>query len=741
MKRAASSKIEVYTMAKITLYDNHPPSLTAGTYKIEVTQTLTVGNDSLTLELPDRKNGNGTTTGAKDLEFTVAGEHYALNSLQIDSVFPPAGAMGDFSLVLPHIILNRSTLPWENGSGDGKGTTPWLALLLFQEGEISASEGKDFFVRHIPVSAWESAPNEPPKSQSPKEDQVSIIVCANPTGWDSTILPTYDELSKFVHVRSTDGVEKAVVVSKRLPEKDEKNIVHLVSLENCFDATGAFAGKSIDSKPALISLKSWEFFCNDHFIISEELIESDSSGFTDDQKVVLLRIKGSEYFNDADLIKAITTQGLSINANKAGDQLKTKLLTTFRIGHLPDILKHLDRKNDARLRLATNNTVSDPVITAGYVTIPYYLKTGNKIDALYRGPMIPQTASPATDFVPLFHADKAFRYIKEVDKLDVSYAAAWELGKLLAIQNKNFSIALYQWKRACYQAIKLSQKKSPGTSPVLPAPPPYVKTWFDNVKDLKGIPIDYLIPDPALIPFESIRFFEIDETWLKYLIDGAFSIGRISDAEKTHDQTVYAYPGFEFLHTSDTMNRSGFLLHSVAVAGWPNLVIYDHSGGQATNSVPVGYDDLPGQLDNNSKYDFGEKLVDVAFGTGDTFYYKNGVSGQVEFSKTNFGIGQSIANSYTASYRNTPYRKDKLSPNLLICLFKEPIRTIGIHQKPESIHFAILEENDGVKKYTDNGIAGIDGLSGTPTASAIAQKLMENAEVEVVQFALGTKGV
>lgn len=695
-------------MAKIILYDNHPPSLTAGTYKITVEQTLTVGNDSLTLELPDRNNGNGTTTGAKDLEFTVAGEHYALNSLQIDSVFPPAGAMGDFSQVLPHIILNRSTLPWENKAKAGDTTnTPWLALLLFQEGEISASEGKpegkDFFVKHIPVSAWESAPNEPPKSQSPKEDQVSIIVCAkNP--WDNNIMPTYAELSQLAHVRSTDGVEKAVVVSKRLPEKDEKNIVHLVSLENCFDGSGNFAGKSIDGKPALISLKSWQFFCNDRFIISEEANEvyKKTKDSTEDIKLKLIgdseaidykvanlvddklidavdQIVGQAYFKNADLIAKLPApyQGYKdsfqsfiddVSKIQAVDKDNLKkidfLLKTFRIGHLPDILKHLDRKNDARLRLATNNTVSDPVITAGYVTIPYHLKTGNKIDALYRGPMVPKAPATASPFDALFHADKAFRYIKEVNKLDVSYAAAWELGKLLAIQNKNFSIALYKWKRACYQVIKLSQKKSPGTSPVLPAPPPYVKTWFDNVKDLKGIPIDYLIPDPALIPFESIRFFEIDEIWLKYLIDGAFSIGRISDAEKTQDQNLYGR--FDFLKTSNTI-RSGFLLHSVAVAGWPDLVIHNNTAG------------------------------------------------------------------------NAPYRKEKLSPNLLIYLFKEPIGTIGIHQKPESIHFAILEENDGVKKYTDNGIAGIDGLSGTSTASVIAQKLMENAEVEVVQFALSTK--
>lgn len=638
------------------MYDNHLPSLRAGTYKIEVQQTLTVGsNDSLTLDLPERKDASGKNTGEKNLEFTVAGEHYAINPLQMDSIFPPAGSMGDFSLVLPHIILNRSTLPWENKAGDGVNTTPWLALLLFHEEELADSEGnaagKDFFVKHIPISEW-----VPKQSSSEKEEQVSVLVCTKATGWDSHIIPTYNELPLFTHVRSTNGVGKAVVVCKRLPQKDKKNIVHLVSLEDCFNETGEFVGKSFEGELALVSLKSWEFFCNDHFIISEELIES--STLPDElQKESLRKMKGREYFKDEDII-ADYKEEASVNS------IPESLLTTFRIGQLPQILKHLNR-TPSNLRLPDPDTaIQDEAlngIRAGYADLPYQLKTGKKISAYYRGPIVPKAESQSGDWGPLFHADKALRYIREVNKLDVSYAAAWELGKLLAIKDKNFSVALYKWKRTCYQTIKLGKKKFQGETPEFPAVPKFVEEWFEKVKNLEGIPFNYLVPNPAMIPFEAIRFFEIDQNWLAHLIDGAFSIGRISNAEKTHDQVLYNYPGFKFLQTSNSA-QSGILLHSVAVAGWPDLVIYNNTEGY------------------------------------------------------------------------TPHRKDKLSSNLLICLFKELIGNISIHQKPESIHFGLKEED--VNDYEDQGISGIPGIEITSTPSQIAEVLMGNAEVEVVQFKL-----
>ncbi len=43
---------------------------------------------------------------------------------------------------------------------------------------------------------------------------------------------------------------------------------------------------------------------------------------------------------------------------------------------------------------------------------------------------------------------------------DVSYAAAWELGRLLALQNAHFSTELYKWKKQYGRSInKAAQMK------------------------------------------------------------------------------------------------------------------------------------------------------------------------------------------------------------------------------------------------------------------------------------------
>src|SRR4051812_17464311 len=56
--------------------------------------------------------------------------------------------------------------------------------------------------------------------------------------------------------------------------------------------------------------------------------------------------------------------------------------------------------------------------------------------------------------------------------------------------------------------------------------PPNLIHWLAQLKNLQGIPFNYLVPDERLLPPESIKFFQIDATWLEALLDGALSIGR-----------------------------------------------------------------------------------------------------------------------------------------------------------------------------------------------------------------------
>lgn len=58
------------------------------------------------------------------------------------------------------------------------------------------------------------------------------------------------------------------------------------------------------------------------------------------------------------------------------------------------------------------------------------------------------------------------------------------------------------------------------------AVPADIAAWLGRLLTLAGVPFGYLVPDEAMLPPESIRFFRLDEKWVRALLDGAFSLGR-----------------------------------------------------------------------------------------------------------------------------------------------------------------------------------------------------------------------
>jgi hypothetical protein len=100
-------------------------------------------------------------------------------------------------------------------------------------------------------------------------------------------------------------------------------------------------------------------------------------------------------------------------------------------------------------------------IELGYVPMQHVTRTGATTASWYRGPLLPyplgSDPNRALQFfrtqqgstVPVvFDADTLVRFDPSTGLFDVTYAAAWQLGRLLALQDKSFSISLYQWKRA-----------------------------------------------------------------------------------------------------------------------------------------------------------------------------------------------------------------------------------------------------------------------------------------------------
>jgi hypothetical protein len=200
---------------KIKFISDHKPVMHDGEYRILVNQ-----------EVKHDKIPKNFSIPPKTATFWVAGEQYSLNPQDISQVFPPAGSIADHSNVFPHIVLNRSTLPWERINGSSNVNQPWLALLLFTETEMKE------IIEEVSTIGGAGFRENKEIGQSLK-DKLRLITVLKQT--IQKVMPTAEELNYLTHVRQgTDekgkpaGNENAVVICNRLPKKGEESTVHLV---------------------------------------------------------------------------------------------------------------------------------------------------------------------------------------------------------------------------------------------------------------------------------------------------------------------------------------------------------------------------------------------------------------------------------------------------------------------------------------------------------------------------------
>lgn len=115
--------------------------------------------------------------------------------------------------------------------------------------------------------------------------------------------------------------------------------------------------------------------------------------------------------------------------------------------------------------------------------------------------------------------------------------------------------------------------------------PAELRAWLLQLRLLQAVPFSYLVPDSALLPEESIRWFYLDRRWTDALVQGAVSVGTANSDDRAHLAARYADIRAE-LDTEERNQRrrpgasrvsggggavSGFLLRSRAVSGWPAL--------------------------------------------------------------------------------------------------------------------------------------------------------------------------
>jgi hypothetical protein len=358
------------------------------------------------------------------------------------------------------VVLGEATFPWTRfpttkipytppGPGqDVDGDVPtWLAVLVLDEDDVAANPGLvltpvaatvgDLFAP-IAVSGstlgsnysyfWEETKVTGLEPNETIQDAIQILDLPLTLFWQ--IAPTVADMALTAHTRTValtnkptgqalpqgDSVGTAsIVFGTRLPqgpgpgakcaEAGRKTLAYLVSLEELqpflpTEETGGPPAKSNFTAGAwlrLAVLASWTFFTT-----------GDSAGFVD----TLLALNG----RDADSTTPATNTNL-------------------------------------RLNYAGANKTVGAALEMGFVPLNERLRDAGQTVSWYRGPCAPyQNTAPAPK-LPIQSSDEALLFDPTTGMFDTSYAAAWSLGRQLALQDAAFAAELYRWKAGLTAAI------------------------------------------------------------------------------------------------------------------------------------------------------------------------------------------------------------------------------------------------------------------------------------------------
>lgn len=214
------------------LYSSVRPALEAGLYRVDLDQEITGGDSAIPgINVPSSMDVPRVTRHVE-----VVGPRFALPGPEIHSVFPPPNSVGPFHNRLPHIALKRRTLPWErdpdpDGSGDIATRPPWLALVLLAEGEANFMRGVDI-EDAMPAEVYGRLDPDPGTCDT-VEVTADVI---------REVFPREGDFEFLVHVRqvNVNDTENAgndedgfmsVIMCNRLPQAGNTYGVYLISLE------------------------------------------------------------------------------------------------------------------------------------------------------------------------------------------------------------------------------------------------------------------------------------------------------------------------------------------------------------------------------------------------------------------------------------------------------------------------------------------------------------------------------
>ena len=231
---------------------------------------------------------------------------------------------------------------------------------------------------------------------------------------------------------------------------------------------------------------------------------------------------------------------------------------------------------NAFLRIIKHVNINN-LTKAGFAPLPHFMRRGSKVVSMYRSPFTPVISDKKQTFKAIHYPDELYRFFGFAQMLDATYAAAWELGRMLTLENEHAANAIYKWKRqyiienkAGLQIDPFGLVQSPKNILKEELFNNVIKPWLKDLMAFKNIPFAYLVPYEDMLPPNSIRFFNVDNSWLAALLDGVLSIGRIFDDEDKNPREV-TWGKFSPIPNSEF--GKGILIRSAVISDYPDVII------------------------------------------------------------------------------------------------------------------------------------------------------------------------
>ncbi|MBA4045605.1 MAG: hypothetical protein C0471_14470 [Erythrobacter sp.] len=439
----------------VTFIQNDIPGFEAGTYRLKIGQTLT------------DKDGATINEDPIDLQydFAVAGDRFAFSKPDsaVFAVFPPDNSSGQYDIVFPHAVFPLTNLPWlrsptkTHPEPNKVGDIPtWLWVMLLDDDDVAANGGfapepvtgviGDLFPKTVyPQSTLgdnasyfsdggDASDLEPGQAMDSPIQFVDV-----PLALFRQIAPTVDDLRLMAHVREVSFLTKptissvtdvglpagdfSIVFGNRLPQDGANTRCYLVSLEALEDYLPADDGAQVqpgDEGRAirLAVLRAWRF-----------------------------RTTGSP--------ARFVDKLLALNDSEIG--------------------KNGRKRTVLQLPYHGDNEVLKAGFEMGYVPLDTVMRTGEQTISWYRGPLAPYRNPAAPPVLPLPAPDAGLIFDPTTGIFDMSYAAAWTIGRMVALQDQSFSVPLYSWKQGLHQQLMagvsaqiLAQRLASLAPPALP---------------------------------------------------------------------------------------------------------------------------------------------------------------------------------------------------------------------------------------------------------------------------------